>query len=54
MKLNRSLAISSKIQACKLGNILGLLEQAFPFDVLKKSSGVSTGRNRVFTAILPC
>ena len=49
MKLNRSLAISSKIQACKLGNILGLLEQAFPFEVLKKSSGVSTGRNRVFT-----
>jgi hypothetical protein len=49
MKLNRSLAISSKIQECKMGNIIGLLEKEFPVSILKnKDEGVKT-RDRVFT-----
>lgn len=48
MKLNRSLAISSKIQECKMGNIIGLLEKEFPSSVLKPAENPS-GRNRVFT-----
>ena len=49
MKLNRSLAISSKIQECKMGNIIGLLENEFPVSILKdKSESVKT-RDRVFT-----
>jgi hypothetical protein len=49
MKLNRSLAISSKIQECKMGNIIGLLEKEFPASILKdKSESVKT-RDRVFT-----
>lgn len=49
MKLNRSLAIGSKIQECKMGNIIGLLEKKFPVSVLKnKNEGVKT-RDRVFT-----
>ena len=34
MKLNRSLAIGNKIQECKMGNIIGLLEKEFPSWVL--------------------
>jgi hypothetical protein len=49
MKLNRSLAISSKIQECKAGNILGLLENEFPSSVLEKQDGDSNARSRVFT-----
>lgn len=49
MKPNRSLAISSKIQECKMGNIIGLLEEEFPISVLDyKDDDVKT-RDRVFT-----
>jgi len=49
MKPNRSLAISSRIQECKMGNIIGLLEKEFPVSVLDyKDDGVKT-RDRVFT-----
>jgi Transposase DDE domain len=49
MKLNRSLAISSKIQECKMGNIIGLLENEFPVSILKdKNEGVKS-RDRIFT-----
>jgi len=48
MKLNRSLAISNKIQECKTGNIIGLLEKEFPSWVLDQSEK-GAGRNRVFT-----
>ncbi len=49
MKLNRSLAISSKIQECKMGNIIGLLENEFPVSILKnKKEGVKS-RDRIFT-----
>ena len=49
MKLNRSLAISSKIQECKMGNIIGLLENEFPASILNdKVESVKT-RDRVFT-----
>lgn len=49
MKLNRSLAISSKIQECKMGNIIGLLEKEFPSSVLHNQEQTGEGRNRVFT-----
>lgn len=51
MKLNRSLGISSSIQECKLGNIIGLLEDKFPSSVLEKHSDSSGSgeRHRVFT-----
>ena len=49
MKLNRSLAISSKIQECKTGNIIGLLEKEFPSRILGIASDRPNGRNRVFT-----
>lgn len=45
MKPNRSLAISTSIQECKMGNILGVLEQEFPSHILEE---VPRGRNRVF------
>jgi Transposase DDE domain len=49
MKPNRSLAISSKIQECKMGNIIGLLEKEFPGSILdNKNEDVKT-RDRVFT-----
>ena len=48
MKLNRSLAISNKIQECKMGNIIGLLEKEFPSWVLDQAEK-GAGRNRVFT-----
>jgi hypothetical protein len=48
MKANRSLAISSKIQECKMGNIIGLLEKEFPTSLSYKSEGIKT-RDRVFT-----
>ena len=49
MKLNRSLAISSKIQECKMGNIIGFLENEFPVSILKnKTEGVKS-RDRIFT-----
>jgi hypothetical protein len=49
MKNNRSLAISSKIQECKMGDIIGMLENEFPSSVLDKKTEVKTGRDRVFT-----
>jgi len=49
MKLNRSLAISSKISECKTGDIIGFLEKEFPSSVLKKSFSTSKTRNRIFT-----
>lgn len=50
MKLNRSLAISSKIQECKSGNILGMLSEEYPSSVLEEQFGSVTKRNRIFTA----
>lgn len=49
MKLNRSLAISTSIQECKMGNILGALEKEFPTEVLEDKPDTPRGRNRVFT-----
>jgi len=49
MKLNRSLAISNKIQECKTGNIIGLLEKEFPVSVLNHQTDSTGSRNRVFT-----
>ena len=55
MKQNRSLAISSKINECKTGNIIGMLENEFPKSILNtnndniKSEGEKKTRNRVFT-----
>lgn len=49
MKLNRSLAISSSIQECKMGNIIGLLEKEFPSSVFEKVAWDSKSRNRIFT-----
>lgn len=49
MKLNRSLAISNKIQECKAGNILGLLEQEFPSSILKNQDEDWKTRSRIFT-----
>lgn len=55
MKQNRSLAISSKIQECKMGNIIGMLEKEFPVSVLNnkndEAKSVQTKtRDRIFTA----
>lgn len=49
MKLNRSLAISTKIQECKTGDILGMLESEFPTSVLERDYSNQDSRNRVFT-----
>ena len=50
MKLNRSLAISTKIQECKMGNILGVLEKEFPvLSVEEPGPQDSKTRNRIFT-----
>ena len=48
MKLNRSLAISSHIQDCKTGNIIGLLEEEFPSAIFDKED-TEPKRDRVFT-----
>jgi hypothetical protein len=50
MKQNRSLAISTKIQECKMGDIIGALEKEFPSSVLSGRADGEPGRNRVFTA----
>jgi hypothetical protein len=49
MKENRSLAISSKIQECKMENIIGLLEKEFPSAVLNIKTEKEDTRDRVFT-----
>jgi hypothetical protein len=48
MKLNRSLAISSKIQQFRQSNMLGVLEKEFPSDLLNTHSPANA-RSRVFT-----
>lgn len=50
MKLNRSLAISSKIQECRSGDILGMLSEEYPASILEDQFGAVTKRNRIFTA----
>ena len=50
MKLNRSLAISSKILKCKSGDILGMLSEEYPAKPLEEKFGSVTKRNRIFTA----
>jgi Transposase DDE domain len=49
MKQNRSLAISSTIQECKTGDIIGLLENEFPSSVLRIKDDEKKKRNRVYT-----
>lgn len=49
MKQNRSLAISSKIQECKMGNIIGFLEEEFPVSILSGKKSDTKTRSRVFT-----
>ena len=48
MKLNRSLAISTKIQECIKGNIIGVLGNEFPELNIDKADG-DKSRDRVFT-----
>jgi hypothetical protein len=53
MKLNRSLGISTEINAFKTGNILGVLEREFPLKVLDQQASDdenSKNRERVFTS----
>ena len=49
MKQNRSLALSSTIQECKTGDIIGLLETEFPCSVLSIKDEEKKTRERVFT-----
>lgn len=49
MKQNRSLAISSKIQECKMGDIIGLLEGEFPSEIFTRTKQSPNSRDRVFT-----
>ena len=49
MKQNRSLAISSKIQECKMSNIIGMLEKEFPSSVLNNRNEDTKTRDRIFT-----
>jgi hypothetical protein len=52
MKLNRSLAISTKIQECKMGNIIGVLEKEFPASIFEEPPLEKIdikSRQRVFT-----
>ncbi len=49
MKQNRSLAISSKIQECKMGDVIGLLESEFPSEIFTKTKQSFNSRDRVFT-----
>ncbi len=49
MKQNRSLAISSTIQECKTGDIIGLLENEFPSSVLSIKDDEKKTRDRVYT-----
>lgn len=48
MKPNRSLAISTHIQECKMGNIIGQLESEFP-DLTYPKTVNATHRNRIYT-----
>lgn len=49
MKSNRSLAISCKVQECKMGNIIGLLEEEFPASIFSDKKKIVKSRDRVFT-----
>lgn len=50
MKQNRSLAISSKIQELKMGNLIGLLSQEFPTSIFDRNYLDETKtRDRIFT-----
>lgn len=49
MKLNRSLAISNSIQKFRNSNMLGVLESAYPADLINKYSLADNTRSRVFT-----
>jgi len=49
MKNNRSLAISSKIQECKMGNIIGMLENVVPSSIFEDYKSDNKSRNRVFS-----
>ena len=49
MKQNRSLAISSRIQECKMSNIIGMLEKEFPSSVLNIRNEDTKTRDRIFT-----
>lgn len=49
MKLNRSLGISHSIQELRTGDIISVLENEFPRDVLERNSGDGNTRNRIFT-----
>ncbi len=49
MKHNRSLAISSTIQECKTGDIIGLLENEFPSSVLSIKDDEKKTRDRVYS-----
>jgi len=49
MKNNRSLAISSKIQDCKMGNIIGMLENEVPSSIFEDYKSDNKSRNRVFS-----
>lgn len=50
MKLNRSLAISTEIQECKMGNIIGVLEKEFPSSILDNKGENVNIRKRIFTS----
>ena len=50
MKLNRSLAISTEIQECKMGNIIGVLEKEFPSSILDYKGENVNIRKRIFTS----
>jgi len=53
MKLNRSMGISTEINAFKTGNILGVLEKEFPLKILDKQDTDGENiknRERVFTS----
>jgi hypothetical protein len=49
MKQNRSLAISSKLQEFKMGDVVGLLEHEFPASIFGEINEQTKRRNRVFT-----
>lgn len=49
MKSNRSLAISCKVQECKMGNIIGLLEEEFPASIFSAKKQIVKSRDRIFT-----
>lgn len=53
MKLNRSLGISTEINAFKAGSILGVMKKEFPLEVLERQTSESENKNRrerVFTS----